>query len=82
MPTLLGLEEYIYYSLLHGTRAEVPGSNPPAHAFPLRDFPCASRVLRPAAGYAGLARRRGNDGLWIKALTPPTITPGFYGRIG
>ena len=23
-----------------------------------------------------------NDGLWIKAPTPPTITPGFYGRVG
>jgi hypothetical protein len=31
---------------------KVPGSNPPGHAFPLRDFPCASRVLRLAAGYA------------------------------
>jgi len=40
------------------------------------------RALEPAAGYAGLARRRGNDGLWIKAPTPPTITPGFYGRVG
>ena len=24
----------------------------PATQFPLRDFPCVSRVLRPAAGYA------------------------------
>ena len=24
----------------------------------------------------------GSDGLWIKAPTPPTITPGFYGRVG
>jgi len=23
-----------------------------------------------------------SDGLWIKAPTPPTITPGFYGRVG
>ena len=58
-----------------------------AARFPLR-LSCAEtccglrRALEPAAGYAGLARRRGNDGLWIKAPTPPTITPGFYGRVG
>jgi len=58
-----------------------------AARFPLR-LSCAEtccglrRALEPAAGYAGLARRKGNDGLWIKAPTPPTITPGFYGRVG
>jgi len=25
---------------------------------------------------------KSTDGLWIKAPTPPTITPGFYGRVG
>ena len=23
-----------------------------------------------------------SGGLWIKTPTPPTITPGFYGRVG
>jgi len=64
-------------------QSQGPGFEPPWPHISAARFPlCLFRVLKPAAGYAGLARRRGSDGLWIKAPTPPTITPGFYGRVG
>jgi len=76
-----------HYSLLWLLAAGLSEPRMGNHAFPLR-LSCAEtccglrRALEPAAGYAGLSRRRGNDGLWIKAPTPPTITPGFYDRVG